>query len=389
MQLTTLEKSTLEKGLIYVMIFAVVVVFGFIFYLVFSAFSRHITLSAPIGGEKWEIGKSYKIEWKANGINSVGIVLFKGKEPKWIKKNIPAVLGKFEWSIEPGQAYGDDYWIAVFEYPYTKNSKIAYSDGSFVISYPELATCDNILVSNGAPFVPGDYPNVRKVFLTEKPYSGNLGGFEGADNICQSEAKALGYTTTYHAFIGGDSDDTVATERIKKTPRKDQGVFVEAKPDATLIRGTGCHRLLGKNFNEFLTKLKKYTVLNKETIDDAFLKSLQNVWLGRLDGQAKINCIPIASVANDPYLGMQEKYSYTTTCQNWTVDSKFATGYLTAQDLKSGSFPNCYSSAGQSTRAVVMGALAVGIYGEGMNETYSPYQGKYCKDPQRLICIED
>lgn len=389
MQLTTLEKSTIEKSLIYLIIFAVVVVFGFIFYLFFSAFSKNITLTSPVGGEKWEIGQTYKIEWKANGISSVGIVLFKGKEATWIKKNIPAVLGKYEWTIEPGQAYGDDYWISVFEYPYRKDSKIAYSDGAFVITYPELANCDNLMVDSGGTFLPGDYPNIRKMFLTEKAYSGNLGGFEGADKICAEEAKSLGLTTTYHAFLGGDSDDLVATERIKSTPRRDQGVFVEAKPEVSLIRGVGCHRLVGKNFGELITVFKKYFVLNKEKIDDAFLKGLKDVWLGRIDSQAKLNCVPIASVVNDAYTASQEKYSYTTTCQNWTTETKFATGYTTPQDLKSGSFPNCYSASGQSTRAVVMGALSLGTTGTGLNEMYTPYLGKYCKDPQKLLCIEE
>lgn len=388
MQFSSLEKITLERGLVYLLIFAVIIAFGFIFYLFFGQFTKSIQITGPKGGENWEIGKAYEITWKATGVNRVGIVLFKGKEPQWIAKNVYAGLGKYEWKIPAGHQYGDDYWVSVFEYPYTKDSKVAYTSGPFVISYPELASCDNLSITNEWPYAPSDLPNIRKVFITADKYTGKLGGFDGADKICQDEAQKQGFSGKWQALIGGDNDDQTATDRLKTGPRKLDGIFIAAAPEATLIRGASCHRVLGKNFDEFKNKFSDLALLNKERLGN-FLADFGNIWLGRLDSQSRKNCAPIASVINNSYVSLWERYSFTATCQNWTVDGKFADGYSSAEDAKTKTFPVCYTPAGQSTKAVVLGGLASGLTGEGASEAYSPYQGKYCSEGQKLMCVEE
>lgn len=387
MRIPILEKFKLERILIYILIFAVLITFGFIFYLFFGQFTKNIKIIAPLGGEEWGVGQTYKISWKAKGIDKIGIVLFKGKEPKWIAKNINAGLESYDWEIYPGQQYGDDYWIAVFEYPWQKKNKIAYSEGPLAIVYSELSTCNELSLQNEWPYFSNDFPNLRRVFITEATYNGNLEGLEGADKKCQQEAEKQDFKGgTWHAFLGGDSDQEIAIERIKKTPRKTDGIFVEAKPAATLISGATCHRLLGKNFNEFIAKFSNPTKINKEKLEESFFQKLREIWIGRLDEKSKKNCIPIASVLLNLNTPIAEKYSFTSACQNWTARENFVQGYPTERDQPKPSFPTCFTPEGKLTDAVVLGGLATGLVG---GETFTPYQGKTCNTAQRLLCIEE
>ncbi len=372
MRLTLLEKITLERGLVYILIFSVIVTFGFIFYLFFSQFTRNIEVTSPIGAEEWEIGQTYQVTWEARGIDRVGIVVFKGKEPKWIAKNVYADLGRYEWKIYPGQEFGDDYWIAVFEYPWKKDSRLDFSDGAFAIVYPELASCDMLSIESEWPYVPSDLPNLRRVFITEQGFTGDLGGLEGADKICQEEAERKNFEGVWHAFLGGDNEQDFAIERVRKTPRATDGVYIEATSAATLIRGSTCHRLLGGDFNKFLENFSDLSIINQRKLEDKFFQNFGNIWLGRLDGKSKMNCTIIETVASDPYKPLAEKYSFTTTCQNWTTGNKLVQGYPVAEGTYGTSFPSCYASGGVSTKAVILGGLASGLVDEGTNKAFTP-----------------
>lgn len=387
MNRSLLEKFRFEKSLIYILIIAVFIVFGFIFFLFFSYLARGIKIEAPNGGEEWGIGQSYKITWKTNGIKKVGIVLFKGKEPKWIARNVYAGLGEYEWKIYPGQEYGDDYWVAVFEYPWQKGNKIDYSDGAFAIVYLELASCDSLSVQNEWLYLPSDLPDLRRVFITKKTYTGNLEGVEGADKICQEEAKEQGFEGTWQAFLGGDKEKKLAVKRIEETPRGTKGIFIEAEPAATLIeREATCHRLLGKDFQGFLKKFSNLLIINEEKLGDSFLNDFKNLWLGRVDEKSKQNCISVTKVYGD----LAEKYSFTTTCQNWTQGDKFVQGYPVSVGEAKPSFPACYTPGGIHTDAVALEGLSSGLTGgEAGTNAFTMYQGKYCNTPQKLLCIEE
>jgi hypothetical protein len=380
---------TLEKVLIYVVIAAVLITFGFIFYLFVLHFTKSIEVSSPVGGENWEIGKTYEITWKSSGVDKVGIVLFKGQEPKWIAKDVIAKLGRFEWKVYPGQPYGDDNWIAVFEYPWKKGNKVAYSDGAFAVVFPELGSCDNLAIENGWPFLPSDYPNLRKVFITRQGFKGNLGGLDGADKKCQEEATSRGFQGKWHAFLGGDSEQELTVKRMQQTPRKTEGVFVEADAAATLIRGATCHRLLGKNINEFFDKLSSLVIIDQGKLSAGFLNDLKNVWLGRVDGSSPENCTTIASVIKEPNRPLAEKYSFTTTCQNWTKDTKLSDGYPVPFGVSKPPFPRCYTKEGKATDAVGVGALVTGLTGGANNVNAFETQGGYCDTARKLICIEE
>ncbi|MFH1656822.1 MAG: Ser-Thr-rich GPI-anchored membrane family protein [Candidatus Nealsonbacteria bacterium] len=389
MALSLPEKITIEKSLIYIIIVAVLVTFTFIFYLFFSQFTKNIKVKTPMGGEEWEIGQTYQITWDARGMDKVGIVLFKGKEAKWIAKDVHASDEKYDWKIYPGQIYGDDYWIAVFEYPWRKGNKIHYSKGSFAITYPELASCDILAIENEWPYVPNDLPDLRKVFVTEESFKGNLGGLDGADRICQEDAEKQGFEGVWHAFLGGDSDDDLIVRRMEKTPRGKDGIYIQAMPSAVLIRGATCHQLLGKDYNEFVQKFSDLYIINEEKFKDDFFKDLSNVWLGRLDEKSKKNCTGIATALIEPYKASAEKYSGTTTCQNWTKEDKMVEGYDSLKGVSGGDYPTCYTPTGTSTKAVVLGGLSSGLEQEGINKTFTPYQGKYCDKLQKLICVEE
>ena len=374
------EKITVEKSLIFIVISAILIVFIFIFFLFFGQFTKSIRVLSPNGGEEWEIGQTYEITWQAKGVEKVGIVLFKGSEPKWIAQDISAGSGKYEWKIYPGQEYGAGFWIAVVEYPWQKGNKIDYSDGSFTITYPELLSCDSLSVEKEWPYLPSDLPNLRRVFITKNSFSGNLDGLEGADKICQTEAEEQGFEREWQAFLGGDSDNDLAIERLKRTPRGTDGIFILADSAATLIRGADCHRLLAENFDEFLVMFSGLKIINEERMEKDFLADFGNIWLGRLDEKSKKNCIAVAGT---------EEYTFTITCQNWTQANRTVEGYPVPKDEPKPSFPTCYTPQGKFTDAVALGALSIGIVGKDKDAVFNAYQGKYCSNPQKLLCIEE
>ena len=387
----SLGKFSAEKSLIYILISAVLVVLVFVFYLFFSHGVKNIQILSPNGGEEWEVGKSYEITWKAKGIKKIGIVLFNRKEGKWIAKDIDAQSGKYEWKIHFGQDYGDNYWIAVFEYPWQEGNKISYSKAPFIITYSKSISCDSLSAEKEWPYLPSDLPAIRRVFITEQSYTGNLGGLEGADKKCQEEAEKQGFKGKWQAFLGGDKDEETAIERLKKTPRGIEGIFVEAKPSAKLIRGkeVTCHRLLGRSFDEFLAKFSNSVLINQQKFDKEFLSKLSSIWLGRISKKSKKNCLSIYKISSDSYIPLPEKYTFTVTCQNWSQGKAFVENYFRSEEQLNSSFPVCYTPKGALTKAVALGGLAEGLIKENENnERFTPSQGKSCESEQRLLCIE-
>jgi hypothetical protein len=179
---------------------------------------------------------------------------------------------------------------------------------------------------------------------------------------------------------------------MEKTPRGTGGIFVEAKPSAKLIRNGGvtCHRLLGRNFNGFLAKFSNSFLRNQEKFDKDFLNKLSNVWLGRISGKSKKNCISIFNVMSNAYKPLAEKYTFTATCQNWSQGKAFVEGYPVSKGGQNPSFSTCYTPGGRFTDAVALGGLAEGLTGGSERANYfTPYQGKSCGAEQKLLCIEE
>jgi len=205
----------------------------------------------------------------------------------------------------------------------------------------------------------------------------------------QTEADTQGFEGVWHAFIGGDSDEDSAVERLKRTYNGTGGVFISAEPSATIIRGATCHRLLAKDFEEFLTRLSDSVIINEEKFEQGFLQDMKNLWLGRINKESKKNCAGIAAALSDYYKSLVEKYSFTITCQNWTQGDKYVGGYPVPDGQPKPSFPACYTSAGQYTDAVALGALASGTTGKDKDAVFVFDQGKYCDNKQKLLCIEE
>lgn len=116
---------------------------------------------------------------------------------------------------------------------------------------------------------------------------------------------------------------------------------------------------------------------------------MKNLWLGRLDENSKKNCTTIVAALLAPYKPLAEKYSFTTTCQNWTQENKLVQGYPVPGGEPKPSFPTCYTLAGKSTDAVALGGLSSGLTGEDKDTAFTLYQGKYCDTQQKLLCIEE
>ena len=358
-----------------------IVVLGLGAWLVYRfTVTKSLQFVSPAGQEVWLANNTYKITWKARNMGSVGIILIKGargQDVKWIAKDVPARRGSYDWQIFVWEEPREDYKIAVFEYPWQEGNLIDYSDDFFTILGPEFASCDALSVAAEWPFVPSDTLDLRKVFITEKRYSGDLERLEGADKRCQQEAQEKGFDGAWKAFLG---DDTVfAVDRLNLG-----GVFIMAESAGLLPENKTCHRLLGNNFDEFLKKLSEPLLLNNEKFDETFLKNLPNVWLGRISKDSLRECTTIEGI---PVRDLAARYSFTTTCQNWTTGLLRVPGYPPAlgQDVE---FPVCFTPEGIRTNAVGLAGLSSGILGEGAQQTLNPSLGKSCDIAQKLLCFQ-
>ncbi len=341
---------------------------------------KSLRLISPDGGDVWQTNETFQIAWKSRNISRVGIILIKGargEDVKWIAQDVPARRGSYDWQIFVWEEPRQDYKIGIFEYPWKEGNQIDYSGDFFTILGPQFASCDNLSTAAEWPFVPSDLPDLRKVFISQKSYTGDLERLEGADRRCQQEATEKGLTGDWKALLG---DDTVfAVDRLNLG-----GIFVMAESAGLLPENKTCHRLLGNNFNDFLKKLSESSSLNLKKFDEAFLKDLQNVWLGRISRESLREC---TSVEGTPLRTLALKYSFTTTCQNWTTGLNRVPGYP-PESGQEPEFPVCFTPEGVRTNAVGLAGLSSGILGEGVQQTFTTSLGQSCDVTQKLICVQ-
>ncbi len=273
---------------------------------------------------------------------------------------------------------------------------------------PKFFSCAQLSIENQWPFIPSDYPNIKKVFITQGEYDGNLGGLEGADKVCQKEAEKMGLAGNFKALLGDENFS--AKERLNL-----EGIFVEAQgvllPQGEIVPNyfwesfkrfiqkapalqaqkepylsahkylegvfsqfiekwnkqqeiKYCHRLLGKDFEHFFENLKKSYPISEERLGKLFAKRLrEGVWLGRIEEETRKECVEIP----------KKGYSFTTTCQNWSSNE-----VITEKEKV------CYDGKGNKIKAIFIGGFAL-IFQE---ETPTLEFGQKCKTPLRLICIE-
>lgn len=365
--------------LLLALIIIVLAVVAWIYYYFFV--EKSLRVISPNGQEVWQTSKTYQIKWRAKKINKVGIMLVKEstKETKWIAQEISGLEGEYNWDIFVWEEPRDDYRIVVFEYPWAGGKMSDYSDNVFTIEGPQFASCDTLSIEKEWPFVPSDYPDLRKIFITKEEWNGNLGGLEGADKKCQQEAEKKGLKGTWKAFLG--ADQTLAVDRLDLS-----GIFVYAIPSGTLPEGETCHQLLGKNFEEFWQKFSDTFAINLEKFEKFFLLSeFSEVWLGRITEESKRECVNVFS--RFPSTDVPIKTSFTTTCQNWTTSDGIIPGYVSG-GVELESFPKCYTPEGVRIVAAGLTGLASVIAGAEESEYFSPFFGKYCNQPQKLICVE-
>ena len=339
---------------------------------------KSLRLTAPEGREVWRANDTFQITWKSRNISRVGIILIRGaagQDVQWIAQDVSARRGSFEWQIFVWEEPRKDYKIAIFEYPWKQGNLIDRSDDFFTILGPQFASCDSLSTVAEWPFIPSDFPDLRKVFITSGTWSGNLERLEGADRICQSEAAQKGLDGNWKAFLGDDTN--FAVDRLNL-----QGIFVEAESAGLLPENKTCHRLLGSNFNDFFKKLSDPLALNRGKFDESFLQDLQNVWLGRITKESLRECTAIF-FEQFPPRQLERNYSFTTTCQNWTIGLETALGYPPSpgQEVE---FPACFTPAGVRTSAVGLACLASGLQGQLLTTSL----GNSCDTAQKLLCVQ-
>lgn len=367
-----------RKILIGIIITIVFLVISFwILYRIFG--EKKLELIFPKGGEVLEANKEYEIKWNARNIDKVSIILSKGGEEKEIKiiaKDIPAGQKKYKWKIFVWEEPRQDYKISIYESPWKEGKKISISK-EFTILGPKFASCDSLSIENEWPYLPSDYPNLKRVFITKLNYSGNLGGLEGADEICQKEAEEKKLSGKWKALLGDDSKS--AKERLDL-----DGIFVEGEGAEPIPEGKFCYRLLGKNFEEFFKKLEFPAGLPEKIFSKRFLEELKNgVWVGRIEKETKRNCLFVPGIYTLHELPLS--YSFTVTCQNWSTDKQVLPNYP-PQKGEEIEFPKCYTPEGKTIEAVGLAGLSLNFIEE--KKSFSLSSSTFCARGQKLICIE-
>ena len=378
------QKFLFEKSIFFIGLGIIILVAVFIFYL-FSEKAKSLEVFFPVGGEELLIGETYEITWRSKNIEKIGIVLLEGEEPIWIARNIDANIGRYEWKVQPGQDYRKNYWIAIFEFPWQKGNPLNYPSSHFSIIYDSFDNCDSISIANEWPYLPSDFPGLRRVFITKGTYAGNLEGIEGADRICKEEAKQSGLEGEWQAFIGGDRDEETAIERLKRTQRGLGGIFIEAEPVYEMERGDTCHRLLAKDFEGFLAFFTNFTYENEKILSSSFFQKLSNLWIGRITIESAKNCVGV-TILSATRASLAEQYSFTATCQSWASSQKIVRGYPVPRDEEKPDFPTCYTPEGVLTDAVSIAGLSSGIRIEESIFSYNSV--KACDTRQYILCIE-
>lgn len=314
-------------------------------------------------------GDTYEIKWSSNNIKRIGIVLYGPGEPTWIAKDIDAKKGSFSWKVYMYQKAGTGYRIALFEYPWKPDNLIVYGKETIEIIGPKYSSCNKLSIEKEWPYVPGDYENAKKVFVTDGTYTGNFGNLDGADKKCQQEAAKKGFPGNYYAFLGDDK--VSAKERLKS-----DGPFIFADKAAELPEGATCHRFLAENKDTLIEKFTLKAEAAAIKIDEAVMKNFSSLWIGKLTPFAKRDCLFLVGK------GDAGSFSFTTTCQNWTQGK---------EKIYTGSVPDyvslerCYDDAGKSIPANYIGG-----YTSTQNQRGDiVIEGKSCNTGRHLLCIEE
>lgn len=353
------------KGVAVAGVVVVVVVIVFLMNLIFSTKS----LSLVEGGKiAIKAGDELTIKWSSGNIKRVGIALFDGNDAKWIVQNYSASAGKYVWNTWDYLPAGTEYRIAVFEYPWRNGGKVAYSSNTIDVVGQKYASCDDYSAEQEWPYLPDNYENAHKVFITSGSWSGNLGGLAGADAKCKQEAEKNNYKGNYLAFLG---DDTIsAAERITKA-----GIFIEAEPIGELVEGRTCHRFIAGTIQKFLDKTRLQKNLAEIELSESFARKLGDSWYGRRTASADVKCLEITMQ------GRPNAFSGTYTCQNWAIDKlQVYSGTIPEEaDL-----PRCYNAEGKNVMANYYGAPAGTVDSDGTHIIGSDT----CNNSHHLICIE-
>ncbi|PIR71488.1 MAG: hypothetical protein COU43_02405 [Candidatus Nealsonbacteria bacterium CG10_big_fil_rev_8_21_14_0_10_37_25] len=107
--------------------------------------------------------------------------------------------------------------------------------------------------------------------------------------------------------------------------------------------------------------------------------------MGRINKESKRDCITIFTDWSPPDLSLN--YSFTTTCQNWTISEERVPGYPPKENEKI-ELPVCYTPEGVRINAAALAGLSSGIIEKAGEKFFATSLGKACNLSQKLLCIE-
>jgi len=354
------------RNLIVVGGLVVTVAVVFLMSMLFS--SRQIAIGKPDKTVSIKAGDTYTITWGSKGVSSIGIVLFNGNTLQWIAKGVAANKGKYDWTVIDNQPSGSNYRLAVFQYPWRNGNAISYTQSAIQIVGPQFISCNDLAVKAEWPYVPGDYPNAKRLFISDGQWTGNLGGIEGADAKCQQEADNKKIEGKFIAFLG--TDTVAAKDRLAAN-----GVFVLTTNSQVMPDGQTCYRLVGRDADSLLNKAILAGDQISVELDNDFARQSSGVWYGRRTAASKADCLELTG------MGVSSAFSSTYTCQNWTKgDGQVYQGTIPPDaDL-----PKCYDQQGNSVFANYLAGNASAT----ATDDKLVVVGSLCSRYNHLLCVE-
>lgn len=148
------------------------------------AYNASITITSPVGGEKWQQGKSYGIYWRATNTNYVNITISDGINSTTIASNYYGISGAYNWAVPSNFAPGN-YRITIQDAQYP--DRISTTSNSISIIAP----------SSSQPAINITYPNGGEVFEQGQQiyvsWSSNLLRATDKINVSISGSNAMAY----------------------------------------------------------------------------------------------------------------------------------------------------------------------------------------------------
>jgi hypothetical protein len=179
-----------------------------------------ITVTAPNGGESWDMGSTYSITWTSQYVSNVNIDLYNsGSYVMTIVGSYPAGSGTFSWPIPTGLTAGSTYRIRISD----SDAATTYDESNADFTINAASTINPVIDVTPTSFTATlemNQTDSQQMFISNigdpgstLTYSLSHGFTDGMDNItgsyiiCIPNTFTAGQTTTWNLTVYNASTD--------------------------------------------------------------------------------------------------------------------------------------------------------------------------------------